>query len=114
MNSRAISRRDLLFGRFRNGVRRALLPKPAVPATDAPTTAVIQGRHCLAYRGLMCSTCYERCPEPGAIAMERGIPRVNADLCTGCRVCHDVCPAPTNAVLLIKDRRAPKPQEGVR
>lgn len=114
MNGRALSRRDLLFGRFRNGMRRALPPKPHTPRPDEPTTAVIQGRHCLAYRGLMCSTCYERCPEPNAIVTEKGIPRVNADLCTGCRVCHDVCPAPTNAVLLITGRRAPKPKEGVR
>ncbi|MGB0259110.1 MAG: 4Fe-4S binding protein [Coraliomargarita sp.] len=32
--------------------------------------------------------------------MERGIPRIVADLCTACGVCHDLCPAPTNAILL--------------
>jgi Pyruvate/2-oxoacid:ferredoxin oxidoreductase delta subunit len=91
-----LSRRDLLFGRLRAGLRRA-----APEAADAASVAVIQGRHCLAYRGLMCSTCYERCPEPGAIVTERGIPRVVNDCCTGCGVCHDVCPAPVNAVLMI-------------
>jgi len=104
MSGRALSRRDLLFGRFRNGVRKALPPKQDIPV-DAPTTAVIQGRHCLAYRDLMCSTCYEQCPEKGAIVTERGIPRVVTDLCTGCRKCHDVCPAPINAILLIPDKR---------
>jgi len=114
MTGRSLSRRELLFGRFRKGVNKALPPKPQAISADTPTTAVIQGRHCLAYRGLMCSTCYERCPEPGAIVMDKGIPHVNADLCTGCRKCHEVCPAPTNAVLLIAGRRAPKPQEGIR
>ncbi len=58
----------------------------------------------MAYRELMCSTCYERCPEEGAIVIERGIPQVVADLCTGCSDCHDVCPAPTNAILMLAPR----------
>lgn len=102
-----LSRRDLLFGRFRAGVRRAtntMQHKPEITPADGPTLAVIQGRHCLAYRGLMCSTCFERCPEQGAIVIEQGVPRVVGDRCTGCGDCHEVCPAPTNAVLLTRPR----------
>lgn len=102
-----LSRRDLLFGRFRAGVRRATNTpqnKPETALTDGPTLAVIQGRHCLAYRGLMCSTCFERCPEQGAIVIEQGVPRVVSDKCTGCGDCREVCPAPTNAVLLTRPR----------
>jgi Pyruvate/2-oxoacid:ferredoxin oxidoreductase delta subunit len=99
MNGGSLSRRDLLFGRLRAGVQRVAPPKE-----NAATVAVIKGRDCLAYRGLMCSTCYERCPEEGAIVTERGIPRVVGDLCTACGICHDVCPAPTNAVLMIGGR----------
>lgn len=33
--------------------------------------------------------------------MEHGLPRVVADACTGCRVCHEVCPAPENAIRLV-------------
>ncbi len=96
-----LSRRDF-FSRF--------LPKSpatASAATDAPArpqVAVIQGRFCLAYQNNFCTVCSEHCPEPDAIITERGIPRVVADACTGCRICHDVCPAPTNAILMINKR----------
>jgi MinD superfamily P-loop ATPase len=64
-------------------------------------------RFCLAYQGSFCSVCFERCPELGAIVVTQGKPRVNPDLCTGCRICHDVCPAPKNAVFLVA--RKPRP-----
>ncbi|MBE2214858.1 MAG: hypothetical protein IAE82_13375 [Opitutaceae bacterium] len=67
---------------------------------STPAVAVIAGRHCLAYQGSFCSTCRERCPIPGAIVVERGLPHVNPALCDGCRICHDLCPAPVNAVLM--------------
>lgn len=113
MSGGTLSRRDLLFGRLGAGVRKAMPPKQdAADASgnpaDTPKAAVIQGRHCLAYRDLMCSTCYERCPEPGAIVTERGIPQVVSDLCTGCGECHDVCPAPINAILMIGGQRTPR------
>ena len=63
--------------------------------------AIIQGRFCLAYQRSFCTTCSERCPEEGAIVVEKGIPRVVGDLCTGCGICHDVCPAPKNAILVM-------------
>ena len=66
-----------------------------------PTEAIIQGRFCLAYQGTTCFTCSERCPEPGAITTDKGIPTVHADLCTGCGICHDLCPAPRNAILML-------------
>ena len=66
--------------------------------------AVIQGRFCLAYQGGMCFTCSERCPVQGAITTKRGIPTVHADICTGCGVCYDLCPAPRNAILMVKKR----------
>lgn len=110
MSSRGLSRRDLLFGRLHAGIRKITPPSPEATAQTKASAAVIQGRHCLAYRGLMCSTCYERCPEPGAIVTERGIPRVVNDLCTACGICHDVCPAPTNAVLMIAGRPAQRGQ----
>ncbi len=68
---------------------------------DVAKVAVIQGRFCLAYTSI-CSVCSERCPEPGAIQVTRGIPMVVADACTGCGLCHEVCPAPRNAILVLK------------
>ena len=69
-----------------------------------PMLAVIQGRFCLAYQGGICFTCSERCPVPGAITTKLGIPTVHADLCTGCRICHDLCPAPRNAILMVEKK----------
>jgi Pyruvate/2-oxoacid:ferredoxin oxidoreductase delta subunit len=74
---------------------------PVVVAPPEPTFAVIAGRHCLAYQHSFCSVCRERCPIAGAVIIERGIPRIDPSLCTGCRICHEVCPAPVNAIRLI-------------
>jgi ferredoxin len=110
----ALSRRDLfrsLFGRNRETQDAPLHPTPAVPfrATEdgTPLLALILDRFCLAHQGSFCSVCVERCPEPGAILTEMGKPRVNPELCTGCKICHEVCPAPKNAVFLVT--RAPRP-----
>ena len=90
-------------------MRRARLERSDITGTGNDRRAVIMGRHCLAYRHLICSTCYERCPEQGAIVRVQGLPRVITDKCTGCRVCHDVCPAPTNAVLMVTGRSGAHP-----
>ncbi len=128
----AISRRDLFrsfFGRRKDG-RMGFQPvseggHPACrddsPAQDPagktgisnsrddspPPLALILDRFCLAWQGSFCSVCVERCPVSGAILTDRGKPRVDPDLCTGCRICHDVCPAPKNAVFLVS--RKPRP-----
>jgi ferredoxin len=114
----SISRRDW----FRSAFGRRTEPKtagaetiaarhlaPSPPPDDAPQLALILDRFCLAWQGSFCSVCSERCPEPGAIALTHGKPRVNPDLCTGCKICHDVCPAPKNAVFLV----ARKPRQGM-
>ena len=114
--SSGFSRRGLfsLFGRSLRGPAEAAQTVVATaiskPGSPAPATepqdrvAVIQGRFCLAYTSF-CSVCAERCPVPGAMKVDKGIPMVVTDTCTGCGVCHDVCPAPTNAVLVIPRRR---------
>jgi ferredoxin len=129
MNS--ISRRDLfrsVFGR-RTGMKPASEGGQPASHDDAspsqapgwkhglhnsqdgcsPPLALILDRFCLAYQGSFCSVCSERCPELGAIIVTQGKPRVNPDRCTGCRICHDVCPAPKNAVFLV----ARKPRQGM-
>ena len=109
-----MSRRDLFRSLFRRNKETADEPSPPatpaplrVPADDAPQIALILDRFCLAWQGSFCSVCVERCPEPGAIVTTMGKPRVNPDLCTGCRMCHDVCPAQKNAVFLVA--RKPRP-----
>jgi Pyruvate/2-oxoacid:ferredoxin oxidoreductase delta subunit len=71
--------------------------------------AIIQGRHCTAPDNY-CSLCVERCPEPGAMTAHDIIPMVVAEVCTGCGICHQVCPAPDNAVLMLP-RPEPPPDE---
>lgn len=116
--SSGISRRGLfsIFGRSLRGPGEATkavvattVSKPGTPALTQPQdrVAVIQGRFCLAYTSF-CTVCAERCPVPNAMKVENGIPMVMPDSCTGCGVCHDVCPAPTNAVLVIPRRRSPR------
>jgi len=63
--------------------------------------AVVAGRDCLACQGNFCSTCVDRCPVIGAMKMDSGVPMVNMNLCTGCEICQEVCPAPTNAIRMI-------------
>lgn len=109
-----LSRREAFLALWRRrerdgGVRAAALVVAPVEHVDAPPrVAVIQGRACLVQKSLMCSVCAERCPVPGAILRERGLPRVVPDVCTGCGVCHDVCPAPRNAVLMLERRPVPR------
>ncbi len=79
---------------------------PAVP--PLPMVAIIQGRHCLALESF-CSVCIERCPEPGAMNTAQLIPMVVPEICTGCGICQQVCPAPENAVLMLPRRIPPSP-----
>ncbi len=76
----------------------------ASPTSEKNMVAVVKGRDCLAYRHLSCSTCHERCPITGAFTVSEGRPTVVADVCTGCGICYDVCPAPSNAILMIPRR----------
>ena len=62
--------------------------------------AVVQRHDCIADHSF-CSVCVERCPVEGAIIMDGLKPRVVQDLCTGCGVCHLVCPAPNNAIMML-------------
>lgn len=108
--SAALSRRDF-FAAFRRPFERKAAPvtAPTVKKEEVATVAkvaIIQGRFCIALTSF-CATCVERCPVSGAMKKERGMPMVVADVCTGCGICHDVCPAPRNAVLMLPRRPPP-------
>jgi len=109
-NREPLSRRQMfakVFEPFRAALETAQTTS-ASRSTERLKVAVIQGKHCLAYKKTFCSTCYERCPEAGAIAVNQGIPQVMPQLCTGCGICHEVCPAPVNAVLMLPKKTVPK------
>ena len=67
--------------------------------------AYVNRQHCMAWNRVPCTTCHERCPESGALTLDEGRPSVVQDRCTGCGICHDVCPAPVNAILMIPRKR---------
>lgn len=78
--------------------------KPGVLSADQPRkmgVAWVQTVACLAHAGSFCTVCSERCPVPGAIDVVAGRPSIRADVCTGCGVCASVCPAPTNAIVVM-------------
>ncbi len=78
--------------------------KPGVLRADRPRTmgvAWIQTMACLAHTGSFCTVCSERCPVPEAIEVVAGKPRIREGTCTGCGVCAGVCPAPTNAIVVM-------------
>ncbi len=113
--SKPMSRRGLFealarpFSRQLERVKSPQFHKDPVLDEDVPKQAIIQGRFCLAYQGGVCFTCSERCPEPGAITTNQGIPTVHADICTDCTIRHDLCPAPRNAILMMAQPSAKIP-----
>ena len=82
-------------------LRRA--PEAPVPGIGVARISTVD---CLAHQGTTCMTCSERCPVEGAIRLTGGRPQVVPDVCTGCGVCHHVCPAPRNAVLVMPKARS--------
>lgn len=99
-----LSRRDVIMRMLGRSSPRQ--EPPVVVGEDADAVALILDRFCLAWQNSFCSVCIERCPVEGAIVSERGRPRIEPSLCTGCAVCRDVCPAPKKAVFLVS--RAPR------
>ncbi len=70
--------------------------------------AMLQQHSCLAYNKSFCTVCAERCPEEGAIEVEQGKPRIVTQNCTGCGICHSVCPAPVNAIMIMPNPNRPE------
>ncbi|MBI5247605.1 MAG: 4Fe-4S binding protein [Elusimicrobia bacterium] len=77
------------------------LVAPAVGAPVRIGLAVVNAATCYMGQGQPCDYCVKECPvKPKAIALgARGLPAVvNADTCTGCGECAQICPA--NAITI--------------
>ena len=62
--------------------------------------AIIDESLCLPYNGFLCRACYERCPiyREAITLKDQLYPVVHEDLCVGCGICVNVCPAETVAI----------------
>lgn len=65
--------------------------------------AVIDESKCLAYMGVICRACFERCPiYREAITLKDELyPQVHNDKCVGCGICEYVCPAEEKAITVV-------------
>ncbi len=65
-------------------------------------TAFIQTESCLAYNGVLCRACYERCPiYREAITLKEEIyPVVHPEKCVGCGICEHVCPTEPASIMV--------------
>ncbi len=65
--------------------------------------AVIDKDRCLAYNGVICRACYERCPiyREAIVLKDELYPVVMADKCVGCGICENVCPADPAAITVV-------------
>jgi len=90
---------------------------PCVSACETgalhPSLPVIMGKakivpHCLNYHGEECRLCVDKCPEEAIEFDDEHKPFVKQDLCTGCGLCQEVCPAPHNAVIIKPELNRPR------
>ncbi|HWI65248.1 MAG TPA: 4Fe-4S binding protein [Symbiobacteriaceae bacterium] len=70
-------------------------PSGALAPTAAPKmgTAEIDRERCFAWNGTVCRACFNNCPKLGeALTLEAmQFVHVNAEACTGCGICEEVC-----------------------
>jgi ferredoxin len=63
-------------------------------------SAIIDRDRCIAWRGGICLVCYEVCPVPEVISLDKERPVFNSELCAGCGRCVYACPAEPKALVL--------------
>ncbi|WP_083912892.1 4Fe-4S binding protein [Rubritalea marina] len=96
----SLSRRDLFESFLKPWKGGHAEPAETSDDQDMAGVAILNEEHCLAFQRSFCSSCRERCPEPGAIVASMGKPIFQAEHCTGCGVCVEVCPAPLSAITI--------------
>jgi len=61
-------------------------------------SARIVEERCLPFSGPECGACAGLCPTDRALKLERGRPRIDQELCTGCGMCIVACPVAPSAI----------------
>lgn len=94
---------------------KALMLPHAEPATEdsAPhlipnpqpklARVVIDKNTCLPYKGPECGACASACSIDGALHWDAERPSINAELCTGCAMCREVCITEPKSIQIIKN-----------
>lgn len=62
--------------------------------------ASINTESCLPYSGPECGACDTSCPVPGALKWNMTKPYIDAELCTGCGLCREVCIVDPKAITI--------------
>jgi ferredoxin-type protein NapG len=67
--------------------------------------AKVDPRHCITFKGELCTRCYNACPYPDRALMLIGSrPLVGSGACTGCGLCEYACPTQPKAIVVVPER----------
>ena len=69
--------------------------------------AELDPSRCLAWKGVICTACFESCPLSGSAITMDGLsrPSIERDRCTGCGVCENVCISKPRAIRTVPHGR---------
>ncbi|MDD2272048.1 MAG: 4Fe-4S binding protein [Desulfuromonadaceae bacterium] len=91
--------RNVLEEQDSPSIQGAVLNQTKEPVPDENLLATADNQHCLA-KNCGCFSCVDRC-ESGAIMLIPGTGiRIDEKLCSGCGICHYICPVTPKAVRL--------------
>jgi MauM/NapG family ferredoxin protein len=64
--------------------------------------AVIDEEKCLPFHGVICRSCFERCPiyRKAITLRDEMYPVVHSEECVGCGICENVCPVEGAAIII--------------
>lgn len=83
----------------------ALVPPEGGPERVRIGIAKVDPRHCITFKGELCTRCYDVCPSPDrALMMIGNRPLVGSSACTGCGLCEYACPTQPKAIVVVPER----------
>ena len=83
----------------------ALVAPEEGPAKVRIGIAKVDPRHCITFKGELCTRCYNACPYPDkALMMIGSRPLVGSGACTGCGLCEFACPTHPKSIEIVPER----------